>query len=450
MKYTGFLIKFLLVINRIAILFWEFVFERISQHKGHLLRGILIGFAISIVVTILAFLGHLKPYENPLTDFLQAITYKKAPDVALLFITKKEYKTGFQATSPLSRQRLVEVVDVLIKLKAKVIALDIDISDTTKEDHKLTEAFRSAAKAGIPVVVTANLKAVEAIYTLSDDPFTELRPYPIESDHFTKEGFALFKSATPGGQWEELIMYGGVAFRLDADGIFRHAEAFYMIQDREAHHPIPSFPVAVAAASLGMSQKDLDEAFSHLHDHHITLSGKNNHGQRKITFHIGNGGRITPNFIGNFEHFDRAVDLERLLKEYGQGRAQGETIFKDKVVIVGGSYDKKDFYFTPLGRMTGMEIMANMTQSILSNTLITHTNFWKAFVLEVLLGTMVALVFVFTSYIWATILCFVTIIPLVVTASLWSFSVSYYWFDFIPTIAGVMLHGLVSKIEERT
>ena len=93
MKSVGFLIKFLLFINRIIIIFLEFVFEKISLHKGHLLRGILIGFVISIVVTILALLGHLKPYENPLTDFLQVVTYKKAPDVALLFITEKEYKT---------------------------------------------------------------------------------------------------------------------------------------------------------------------------------------------------------------------------------------------------------------------------------------------------------------------------------------------------------------------
>ena len=60
MKSVGFLIKFLLFINRIIIIFLEFVFEKISLHKGHLLRGILIGFVISIVVTILALLGHLK------------------------------------------------------------------------------------------------------------------------------------------------------------------------------------------------------------------------------------------------------------------------------------------------------------------------------------------------------------------------------------------------------
>jgi len=60
---------------------------------------------------------------------------------------------------------------------------------------------------------------------------------------------------------------------------------------------------------------------------------------------------------------------------------------------------------------------------------------------------MVSLMFILTSRIWATIICFITLIPLVATASLLSFKSSYYWFDFIPAVSGVMIHGWVSKVE---
>jgi CHASE2 domain-containing sensor protein len=63
------------------------------------------------------------------------------------------------------------------------------------------------------------------------------------------------------------------------------------------------------------------------------------------------GGRIIPNFIGNYEHFSREVNLKRLLEEYRFNKVESMTIFRDKIVIIGGTFDKKDFYLTPIGRM---------------------------------------------------------------------------------------------------
>jgi CHASE2 domain-containing sensor protein len=124
------------------------------------------------------------------------------------------------------------------------------------------------------------------------------------------------------------------------------------------------------------------------------------------------------------------------------------TIFRDKIVIIGGTFDKKDFYLTPIGRMSGMEILANITQSIISGSLITPTSFWKAFAIQVVLGIAVALIFILFSRFWATVICLLALIPGVAVASILSFSPSHYWFDFVPTIGGVMLYGRIIKGEE--
>jgi hypothetical protein len=86
----------------------KFIFQGVSAYRGYFLRAILIGLAISITVTTLARIGYFKSYQNPLSNLLHFVTQKKAPDVALLFITEEEYKKGFHGVSPLSRGRLAE------------------------------------------------------------------------------------------------------------------------------------------------------------------------------------------------------------------------------------------------------------------------------------------------------------------------------------------------------
>jgi len=431
----------------------KFIFERVSAYRGYFVRAVLIGLAISVTVTTLAWIGYFRPYQNPLTNLLHFIAQKKAHDVILLFITEEEYKQGFHGISPLSRGRLAELVNLMVKLKAKVIALDIDLSDPTSQDHKLSDAMGRALAAGIPIVFVGNLKAIEDHPDANDDPFFDLRPYRDEKLHTTKDGFILFENMNPGPQWAGKVIYGGNFFRLDRDWVFRMAEGFYMIKNNDLkskapYLPVPSFPVAVAAAYQGLSQQALIEALLNVRDSKIVLPGKRNDHQDGIYIHMVRGSRVIPNFIGNYEHFNREVNPSRLLEAYRANKDGSETIFKDKIVIIGGTFDKKDFYMTPVGRMSGMEILANITQSILNGSLITPTSFWKAFIVQVILGIVVAFIFILFSRFWATLICLLALIPGVAVASILSFSSSHYWFDFVPTIAGVMVYGRIIKAEE--
>jgi CHASE2 domain-containing sensor protein len=431
----------------------KFVFVRLSAYRRYFLRAILIGLVISTTVTTLAWIGYFRPYQNPLTNLLHFVVQKKAPDVVLLFITEEEYKQGFHGISPLSRGRLAELVNLMVGLKAKVIALDIDLSDPTSQDHKLSDAMGRALTAGIPIVLVGNPKAIADKPHANDDPFGDLRPYTEERLHTTKDGFILFEDMHPGAQWAGKVLYGGNFFKLDRDRVFRMAEGFYMIKNNHSKYnlpylPVPSFPIAVAAAYQGLSQQALIEALLNVRDSKIVLPGKRNDHQDDIYIHMVRGSRVIPNFIGNYEHFNREVNPGRLLEEYRTNKEESETIFRNKIVIIGGTFDKKDFYMTPVGRMSGMEILANITQSILNGSLITPTSFWKAFIVQVILGVVVAFIFILFSRFWATLICLLALIPGVAVASILSFSSSHYWFDFVPTIAGVMLYGRIIKAEE--
>jgi len=448
MKPISHLLKALAFAEHAVASTTKLLFEKVTAYRGHFIRAVLVGLAISVIVTALARIGYFRPYQNPLTNLLHFITQKKADQVVLLFITENEYKQGFHGISPLSRARLAEVVNVMVKLKAKVVALDIDISDPSSEDRKLSDAMGRASAAGIPVVVIGNLIPIKETTPSNEDNLLDLRPYKDERLHTTKDGSLLFEDMSPGSQWVEKVIYGGTLFRLDTDRVFRMGEGFYVVNNKglkykPSYLPVPSFPVAVAAAYRGISQEALMDALLNVQDDKMILSSTREGLREDMYIHFARGNRVIPNFIGNYEHFDREVNLRSLLEEYRSDKAEGKTIFKDKIVMVGGAFDKKDFYMTPVGRMSGMEILANITQSILNNTLITPASFWKAFVIQVLLGIAVALIFILFSRFWATLLCLLALVPCVAMASLWSFSSSHYWFDFVPTIGGVMLYGQI-------
>jgi CHASE2 domain-containing sensor protein len=257
-------------------------------------------------------------------------------------------------------------------------------------------------------------------------------------------------------------MYGGIFFNLDQDGVFRHAKAFYKVKngdskEKKSTPPVPNLPITIASAYLGITQQSLEKILSDMEHHNIILKGDKN--QTSVHIHMDNRNRITPNFIGNYRYFEQwQTDIDAILAQYGN-LANNECIpgkntknisppLKDKIVLLGGSYDERDFYITPVGPMAGMEVIANITQNIISGDLIKHTARWWAFAIEIFLGTIVALIFILTSRFRATVICFTTLIPVVSIASMLTFSTTYHWFDFVPTISGVTFHGWISKVEQ--
>jgi CHASE2 domain-containing sensor protein len=449
MRLWQLFIHFFLLVKAPSLAAWRFVVERFAVNRRHFLRSVLISLIISIFMFILAHLGHFRPWEHQITTFLQAITQKKAKNVALLFITDKEYQRSFRGKSPLSRERLAAMVDVLVKLNARVIALDIDLSDPTPDDPKLLRALDGASAAGIPVVAVGNLNPLKSTANSISETSHDLAPYASDELVYTREGFLLFGEGGPGEQWSDKVMWGGVFFMLDSDAVFRQAQALYMIKTPAAgHDPLPSFPVAVAAAFQGISQKDLQQILSRNPLSSLLLASRRGSNEKEIRFSLEPGGQIIPNFIGNYEMFEREVDLTSLLEEYSSAKPAKRTIFSDKIVLVGGVYDRRDFYRTPLGKMSGAEILANIIQNLLSGNLISHMNYRKAFIIELVLGILVGMIFILSSHRRAMIICFIGLFPALYLSSYWAFSSIHYWFNFWPTIAGVMLHGQIKRTED--
>ena len=115
-------------------------------------RGLLIGFLVSVITTVFSALGFLRGWENSFLDFL--IWWKqetRSAQIILIEIDDQDYQTIFHATSPLPRRELGVLLSNLAASKPKMIGLDLDLSTPTPEDTQLRQAFEQIHNLNVPV-----------------------------------------------------------------------------------------------------------------------------------------------------------------------------------------------------------------------------------------------------------------------------------------------------------
>jgi CHASE2 domain len=108
------------------------------------------------------------------------------------------------------------------------------------------------------------------------------------------------------------------------------------------------------------------------------------------------------------QHFVK-VDVEELRKMIASGLSQ-KSVLKDKMVILGGDYSAQDEHNTPVGLMTGVEVLASIAETE------QHgggrqplTKF--AFVLLAIFDSIVLLSLIYLIGFWKTIVISIVLIP---------------------------------------
>ena len=121
---------------------------------------------------------------------------------------------------------------------------------------------------------------------------------------------------------------------------------------------------------------------------------------------------------------------------------------KGKVVLLGGYYRaSRDFYVTPVGRMAGLQLMAQAVESELHGGIRT-ANHLAAFALDVLAGLIVVLLQHRFRLLPALVISLVAIPCLSFIGSFLAFSTLAWWFSFAPVTAGVLVHELYHHAAE--
>jgi CHASE2 domain-containing sensor protein len=383
-------------------------------------RGIILGISISILISILSFLGLLSGWENQAFDFMMWWQKeKRSSEIFLIEIDSQDYRDLFHAVSPLSRRTLARLIDRLSMAEPRAICLDISLRDQTDEDPYLVETLGRLKERNIPVVLASSIQKVVADGRIAS-VFSRDFPY-----------------ACPDN-----VLFGATDFPISEDETIREMRLLRKTDDGRLY---PSISLSMAAASAKMSwpalQKELDKAAG--------STGLRPDIPGNLRDLIRTGLRLQRQkiyFIGDKTSFNvlRISDIDRMPVE----SFRAGSVLSQKILLIGGTFtESKDFYRTPKGIMSGAEIIANSAETVLASKPIRPINYLMSLLFEFVIVLVLSFMFLRFPLGKATLISALSVVPLTIIGSQVAFASMSRWLDFLPVALAVVLHGEASLIE---
>lgn len=142
------------------------------------------------------------------------------------------------------------------------------------------------------------------------------------------------------------------------------------------------------------------------------------------------------NYAGDSESF-KVISARDLL----EGRVP-RGVFRDRVVIIGSLESPQEQIQTPLGRMSRTEVIANITDNVLTQG--TIARFKPPFYLWVLAALMIAAIWVLITYPQSvTLVAFTLAAVLWGAMSVWAFDVLHFWIPVLSPLAQLTVTCIV-------
>jgi CHASE2 domain-containing sensor protein len=229
---------------------------------------------------------------------------RETSDVAIVIIDDDDYQKLFQSKSPLDPNALLSLIDAIAAGRPKLIGVDIDTSDPQFKEMAIPGSWP-------PIIwhrsVKDNLPA--------DIQLDRLRPTEIL-----------------GGR-DPTNSNSGLVLLIDTeDGVTRR----YQRLVNTSEGPLPTFPWAVASRFDPTLTKTVSPSSDQ-------LAIKYSRGANRFRF--------------------AASRVRELSKGSGWAR---QSPIEGRIVLLGGGFGSFDRHETPLGKMTGVEIMANAIETEVS------------------------------------------------------------------------------------
>lgn len=357
---------------------------------------------MSLLTLQLEHLGFLDRFETTGLDAFNLLqTPKDSSDIVIVGITDDNYKTLFSETSPLSCQKLKEILDAIAAGNPLVIGVDLDTS---------SESFNSCIVPGErwpPVVWAADATWDEERKTFTEIPVLGGLGPPRVQD---SRGIALFPQ--------------------DFDGVIRR---YHRELPTTVGETTRSFAWAVVEAGCKGDCQNCCLA-------------------AEVTEHSHEGLRL--NFSGERFKFQplSVQDVLDAVAVSGNDSVWGtHGLLTKKIVLLGGYYRQaRDMHVTPIGPMNGVQINAQAIESELHGGGIRAVNWWLEFGFDVFVGYVLVFInYALRSNLGAALALSLLLIPaLCLGASHLAFSAFSWWFNFVPIVVSVMIHEFYEHARE--
>ena len=352
-----------------------------------------------------------------------------ASDVIIVEITEDDFKTIFESrTHPLNPPKLQQLITAVSAGKPCVIGVDIgtDFSEFSNKDYFQIQDEWS------PIVWVRDTKDIL--------PDTSKKPIPTE---------------VLGGQVNPNLNSGLPLLIDDSQGVTRKYKR--IIETEKGELPIFAWAVYLEAAKQKCAgiefpdQTKIDQRQKETSSLFIKYSRGNPN--QTIDDSSPNKSKSsnqnsTDKDWNQTDYFGRIkIPASQIIEFAKSVEWQNNELIKDKIVLIGGSYDE-DIHNTPLGKMWGVEIMANVVESELRGGGIKPPGVLITALLAVFDGFLLLGLFHIFPWHKAFLIGIAALFMLSFVCSFLAFGSFSYWILFAPVMFGILLAEFFDRVKD--
>jgi adenylate cyclase len=380
-----------------------------------------VGIVASLLITTLAGLGYLQGLQLWALDLVQHIQGQQfPPGIVVVGITDDEFENELGGRTPTNRKYLANVIRGLQRAGARAVLLDFDFTSPTEpeNDKALADAILAFSENGVSKVVFTD-GAVKGRGPLTDPRILGATVrgtpnQPVDPDHIVRHAALVAPSATDGS-------------------------------------PQAVLSLALVARMAGYNNEQLQNA---IRVGKITLprwkdGTRLEAGRDEIELKFKQRQRIR--FVGPANSFQTLPSAPVAQLADPKIEIAQNNPFRDRIALVGGAFEaSRDFFYTPKGRMYGVEVHATMIHMLLTRSFV-HTAGWGtslAVQCAIVLGAGVLLTVV--RPLIGTLILFAGLIFVGLPASYFLFTRTGFWVDFfLPVLAAAVLGVVADGLQRR-
>lgn len=406
------------------------ILQILKRRKRRFYKSLAIGISASLLTFLASFLGYFEGFEARALDLLLWLRGRvKSPEIVLVQIDDQAFRR-LGEKQPLSRTYLASLIEVLDKGGAKVIALDIELKVKTdpREDEAFLKAIQAASEKDVSKVV----------------PVYVIRPE-------REDGETILYSRSPFFSPKLAPVAGFANAPVDPDGFVRQLPLAVRGSDGKI---MPSLALAVLARYAGYDPTRLEEALQQ--GEKITLllpewdkfQGRLLPRLTPLSFQLNDIWKI--NFAGSQGSF-ATIPSDPLAQLAKQKLALAEdNPFRGKIVIIGASFqESRDFFPTPQGLMSGMEIHANIIHTLLFRSQVLPAHRLMALSFSLAFALIISLSLCLFRPTLVNIVGIVAIPFLLIPLSYLVLARLGLWIDFVTPLLAIQVGGLAADLLER-
>jgi adenylate cyclase len=405
------------------------IVETLKRRKRRFYKSLILALSVSLLTSLASYMGYFDGLEAKALDFLFWLRgQQKSPEIILVQIDDQAFR-NLGEKQPLPRDYLAGLIELVTRSGAKVITLDIElkVATTPREDEALVKAIHAAEENGISKVV----------------PVYVIRP---EKE---QDGTTLYTHA-PFFNSKLAVVAGFANAPVDSDGFVRQLPLAVKGSDGTL---LPSLALAVLARFAGYDALRLEKGLSN--GSRVTLllpewdkfRGELLPQPTPFSFELENSWKI--NFAGAWGSFKALPSNPVFQLSRQKLPLAADNPFQGKVVLIGATFgDSRDFYPTPQGLMSGLEIHANIIHTLLSRSQIqpAHRILALAFLLVFAVVTSLFLTLLRPAVV--TILSLAAIPLVLIPLSYFAFAYLGLWVDFVTPLLAIRWGAMASEYLE--